>query len=165
MTANKDWLPGNHEALYVKAKQAVAYLTEPMNRIRMGFDMNTPQGQWVETVFMPAYTTFTNAFEVWQNPATRTAVIAATLTAAQQAFTGLFRKFYTGFLFKSGKENRASFWISNFKGRFVYIEYIAVRGQNGEYFGILEVSHNVARYRALEGDKRLLDYSKIEQRN
>ena len=77
MTANKDWLPGNHEALYVKAKQAVAYLTEPMNRIRMGFDMNTPQGQWVETVFMPAYTTFTNAFEVWQNPATRTAVRVA----------------------------------------------------------------------------------------
>ena len=61
--------------------------------------------------------------------------------------------------FKSGKENKAAFWISNFKGRFVYIEYTALRGKDDEYLGIIEVTQDITDFRKLEGDQRLLSYS------
>lgn len=62
--------------------------------------------------------------------------------------------------FKSGKENRAAFWISNFKGRFVYIDYTALRGQDNEYLGVIEITQDITDLRKLEGDQRLLSYSK-----
>jgi DUF438 domain-containing protein len=62
--------------------------------------------------------------------------------------------------FKSGKENKAAFWISSFKGRFVYIEYTALRGKDNEYLGVIEVTQDITQLRALEGDQRLLSYEK-----
>lgn len=61
--------------------------------------------------------------------------------------------------FKSGKEDRAPFWI-NMGGKMIHIEYFALRNEKGEYLGILEVSHNIQRYRDLEGEQRILSYSK-----
>ncbi len=61
--------------------------------------------------------------------------------------------------FKSGKENKAAFWISNFKGRFVYIEYTALRSNDNEYLGVIEVTQDITDLRNLEGDQRLLSYS------
>jgi len=61
--------------------------------------------------------------------------------------------------FKSGKESRAPFWI-NFGGKMVHIEYFALRNEYGEYLGTLEVSQNVQTYRDLEGEQRILSYSK-----
>ena len=60
--------------------------------------------------------------------------------------------------FKSGKENVAAFWISSFMGRFVYIEYTALRGNDGEYLGVMEVTQDITDLRKLEGDQRLLSY-------
>lgn len=60
--------------------------------------------------------------------------------------------------FKSGKENKAVFWMSNFQGRFIYIEYSAVRGKEGEYLGVVEVTQDITTMRKLEGDQRLLSY-------
>lgn len=62
--------------------------------------------------------------------------------------------------FKSGKENKSVFWMSNFKGRFIYIEYTAVRSPEGEYLGVVEVTQDITRMRELEGDQRLLSYEK-----
>lgn len=62
--------------------------------------------------------------------------------------------------FKSGKENKSVFWMSNFKGRFIYIEYTAVRSPQGEYLGVVEVTQDITRMRELEGDQRLLSYEK-----
>lgn len=62
--------------------------------------------------------------------------------------------------FKTGKENKAAFWISNFKGRFVHIDYTALRGQDGEYLGVIEITQDITDLRKLEGDQRLLSYSK-----
>ena len=59
--------------------------------------------------------------------------------------------------FRSGKHNRAAFWI-NFRGRFIHIEYYALRNGKGEYLGTLEVTQDITRLRALEGEKRLLSY-------
>lgn len=62
--------------------------------------------------------------------------------------------------FKSGKENKAMFWMSNFQGRFIYIEYSAVRDKENNYLGVVEVTQDITRMRALEGDQRLLSYEK-----
>jgi uncharacterized protein len=59
--------------------------------------------------------------------------------------------------FKSGKESRAPFWI-NMGGQMIHIEYFALRNDKGEYLGTLEVSHNVNKYRELEGEQRILSY-------
>lgn len=61
--------------------------------------------------------------------------------------------------FKSGKENKAAFWISNFKERFIYIEYTALRSTKGEYLGTIEVTQDITELRKLKGDQRLLSYA------
>jgi DUF438 domain-containing protein len=61
--------------------------------------------------------------------------------------------------FKTGKENRAPFWIQ-MKDKMIYIEYFALRNENDDYLGTLEVSHDVAKYRKLEGEQRILSYEK-----
>lgn len=61
--------------------------------------------------------------------------------------------------FKSGKENKARFWLSNFMGRFVVIDYVALRSKDGEYLGVVETTQDITELRALEGDQRLLSYT------
>lgn len=60
--------------------------------------------------------------------------------------------------FKAGREESAAFWI-NLGGKFVHIEYFALRGEDGEYLGTLEVSQDLTENRALTGERRLLTYS------
>lgn len=59
--------------------------------------------------------------------------------------------------FKSGKQDMADFWI-NFQGKFVYISYYAVRGDERNYLGTVEFTMNLTRLRALTGEQRLLSY-------
>jgi uncharacterized protein len=59
--------------------------------------------------------------------------------------------------FKSGKTSHAPFWIQ-MKGKFILIEYFALRDEKGEYLGTLEVSQDLKEARSLEGEKRILSY-------
>jgi DUF438 domain-containing protein len=59
--------------------------------------------------------------------------------------------------FRSGREDLARFWIT-LAGRFLCIEYFAMRDETGEYLGCLEVSQDLTDKRALEGEQRLLNY-------
>jgi uncharacterized protein len=59
--------------------------------------------------------------------------------------------------FKTGNRDSAEFWIQ-MKGRFIYIRYFAMRDNQGNYRGTLEVSQDVTSIRGLEGDKRLLEW-------
>lgn len=61
--------------------------------------------------------------------------------------------------FRSGRQDHAPFWIQ-MKGKFIFIEYFALRDENGEYLGTLEVSQDLTERRALEGEQRILSYSK-----
>jgi len=61
--------------------------------------------------------------------------------------------------FKSGKENSAAFWIT-MQGRFIHIEYFALRGKEGEYLGTIEITQDLTHLRKLEGEQRLLSYNK-----
>ena len=60
--------------------------------------------------------------------------------------------------FKSGKENSAAFWIS-MQGKFIYIEYFALRDKNNEYMGTIEFTQDLTKLRKLEGEQRLLSYT------
>ena len=59
--------------------------------------------------------------------------------------------------FKSGKQDEANFWIQ-MKGQFIYIRYFAMRDENGDYLGTLEVSQDLTELRKLDGERRILEY-------
>lgn len=58
--------------------------------------------------------------------------------------------------FKSGAKDSESFWIQ-MKGRFVLIQYFALRDEDNVYKGCIEVSQDVTDIRKLDGEKRLMD--------
>ncbi len=59
--------------------------------------------------------------------------------------------------FKAGTQDVAEFWIQ-FKGKFVHIQYFAVRDEDKTYRGVIEMSQDVTHIRNLEGEQRLLDW-------
>lgn len=59
--------------------------------------------------------------------------------------------------FHSDRESHAHFWIE-LGGRFISIEYFALRDAEGRYLGTLEVSQDLTAKRALKGQSRLLNY-------
>ncbi|MGC9158256.1 MAG: DUF438 domain-containing protein [Terracidiphilus sp.] len=59
--------------------------------------------------------------------------------------------------FRSAARDLAEFWI-DFRGRFIHIRYFAVRDEKGEYLGALELTQDLTPLRALEGERRLLQY-------
>ncbi|MBD3165304.1 hypothetical protein GF324_01780 [bacterium] len=58
--------------------------------------------------------------------------------------------------FRAGRADTAEFWIE-MKGRFVYIQYFAVRDDDGTYKGVLEAVQDATHIRELKGEQRLLD--------
>ena len=59
--------------------------------------------------------------------------------------------------FRAGTKDLAEFWI-NVGPRFIQIRYFAVRDNAGKYRGCLEVTQDIGAIRALEGERRLLDW-------
>ncbi len=58
--------------------------------------------------------------------------------------------------FRSGMKDSESFWIK-MNGRFILIQYFAVRDKQGNYKGVAEVSQDITDIKKLEGEKKLLD--------
>ncbi|GAB1404808.1 MAG: PAS domain-containing protein [Lentimicrobiaceae bacterium] len=59
--------------------------------------------------------------------------------------------------FRKGEKSHADFWIK-MRGKFILIQYFALRDEQKNYKGVIEVSQEVSEIRALEGEKRLLDW-------
>ena len=59
--------------------------------------------------------------------------------------------------FRNREKDHADFWI-NMRGRFIHIRYFALYDAAGIYRGTIEVSQDVTGIRALEGERRLLDW-------
>jgi len=57
--------------------------------------------------------------------------------------------------FQSGQKDQEDFWI-RLGDLYVLIRYFAVRDQQGQYLGVLEVTQNIKPIQAIEGEKRLL---------
>ncbi len=60
--------------------------------------------------------------------------------------------------FRENRQDRAEFWI-NQEGVFIYIIYIAIRDENGNYKGVLEMMQDARHIRSLEGSQTLLNWS------
>lgn len=59
--------------------------------------------------------------------------------------------------FKNKEKNKARFWLE-MGGRFILIEYHALYDAEGRYKGTLEVTQDCTELRALQGQRRLLDW-------
>ena len=59
--------------------------------------------------------------------------------------------------FKRGERDNAEFWIQ-MRGKFVYIQYVAIRDKNNVYRGTLEMTQDITGLRALSGERRLLSF-------
>ena len=59
--------------------------------------------------------------------------------------------------FRAGTQSVAEFWI-NFHDKFVHVRYFAVRNSDGTYLGTLELTQDLTPLRALQGERRLLEY-------
>ena len=59
--------------------------------------------------------------------------------------------------FKKGGNDKADFWI-RMKDEFILIQYFAVRDERQNYKGVIEVSQEISEIKALDGEKRLLDW-------
>lgn len=57
--------------------------------------------------------------------------------------------------FRAGRKDNENFWIK-MGDIYVYIRYFAVRDNNGEYMGTLEVTQNIKPIKEIDGEKRLL---------
>lgn len=57
--------------------------------------------------------------------------------------------------FKNGVKDHEDFWIK-MKDNFVLIRYFAVRNQNKEYLGVVEVTQNIKPIQEITGEKRLM---------
>jgi uncharacterized protein len=57
--------------------------------------------------------------------------------------------------FKSGQKDHEDFWIK-MGPRYVFIRYFAVRTDNGDYLGTLEVTQDIGPIKLIEGEKRLM---------
>lgn len=60
--------------------------------------------------------------------------------------------------FRNGEKDKASFWIQ-MNGEFILIQYFAIRDEQGNYKGVVEVSQEISKIRNIQGEKRLLDWT------
>lgn len=64
--------------------------------------------------------------------------------------------------FREGEQDEAEFWLE-IGGKFIYIIYNAVRDEDGNFRGVLEMMQDVTKIRGLEGSQRLLSWSNKKQ--
>ncbi len=57
--------------------------------------------------------------------------------------------------FRAGRKDHEDFWI-NMGEKYILIRYFAVRGDLGEYLGVLEVTQNIRPIQEIKGEKRLV---------
>jgi hypothetical protein len=92
----KDWQKKGHAELYLQEEMTWAYLSMAANRTRMGLDGEI--STWLDNEFNPPRIEFSTAYLAWENPATRTPIIASKLKDTEAVFMPLYRKLYSGFL-------------------------------------------------------------------
>lgn len=60
--------------------------------------------------------------------------------------------------FRAGEQDQAEFWLE-IDGKFIYIIYNAVRDEEGNFRGVLEMMQDVTKIRGLQGSQRLLSWT------
>ena len=59
--------------------------------------------------------------------------------------------------FKEGRKKEATFWL-RLGPKYVYIKYVPLFDEEGNYLGTLEMTMDIEPYKRIEGEKRLLDW-------
>ncbi|MDR1182961.1 MAG: hypothetical protein LBL13_13390, partial [Bacteroidales bacterium] len=98
--ANNDWLAKNHEDLYDQLEQTWTYLSDPVNRTRMGLEGRI--SVWLDTEFAQELAAFREAFTAWKDKSNRTPRKSQRLKETEGKMRPSYRSLYMGFL----KENR-----------------------------------------------------------
>ncbi len=62
--------------------------------------------------------------------------------------------------FKEGRRDNEEFYLT-LRGKFVHIQYYAMRSTDGSYLGTFEVAQDATHHRSLMGEKRLLERGNI----
>lgn len=65
--------------------------------------------------------------------------------------------------FRSGEQDRVDFWI-NKPNLFIYILYVAVRDEQGNFRGVMEMMQDCTKIRSLEGSRTLLNWENDEMK-
>ena len=60
--------------------------------------------------------------------------------------------------FKNGSKDSAEFWI-NFGGKLIHIRYFALRDEDKNYKGVIELTQDITEIQKIEGERRLLDWA------
>jgi len=60
--------------------------------------------------------------------------------------------------FKSGAQSHARFWRQDHLGKFICIDYYAMKNADGEFIGSLEVVQDISDVKKLEGDRNEVLY-------
>jgi DUF438 domain-containing protein len=60
--------------------------------------------------------------------------------------------------FKKGTKDDAEFWI-DYRGKKIHIRYFAIRNDQKEYKGVIEVSQDITQILKITGEKRLLNWN------
>jgi len=64
--------------------------------------------------------------------------------------------------FRSGEQDEAEFWLE-MGGKFIYIIYNAVRDEDGNFKGVLEMMQDVTHIRSLTGTQRLVTWKTTDK--
>ena len=86
------WMERNHAKFNDQAKRTVDYLLA--NRAALGYAANTPAGEWLDKVFLPAYIAYNARYDTWKNPATRTSPDMRMLENTEKDFMVLYRQLH-----------------------------------------------------------------------
>jgi hypothetical protein len=89
-----DWLSKNHETFHGMVTLMVAYMAVALNRVQMHLQNNTPDGEWYDTVLLPAINTYFDKYDLWVNPEERTKAKNIAFFAAETNLKPLYRKWY-----------------------------------------------------------------------
>jgi len=60
--------------------------------------------------------------------------------------------------FKNGSKDSAEFWIP-FGGKLIHIRYFALRDEDKNYKGVIELTQDITDIQKIEGERRLLDWA------
>ncbi|MFV0592733.1 MAG: PAS domain-containing protein [Draconibacterium sp.] len=67
--------------------------------------------------------------------------------------------------FRNGTQDKAEFWLE-MGDKFIYIVYNAVRDEEGNFRGVLEMMQDVTHIRSLQGSRKLLTWdSQVKEKN
>jgi hypothetical protein len=88
------WFPTARKDQHELIATTTAFMSDPTNRTRVGFDTSTPNGIWYDSTYSPKLIIYNSKYTLWINPATNTQMVRGDLNDAEKVFFPLYREFH-----------------------------------------------------------------------